>query len=132
MLDINAIQDIESTEIEIVHPKTKVSVGASITLAGPEHPARKKISFDRQRRIRADMSKHGRIKFSDPEADAEDEIHELAACTLGWKGIGENGKELPFSREAAERIYTACAWLREQVSAGLSDRENFIQDSGAG
>ena len=127
--DITAVQDVETATVDLVHPITKTPLGASVTIAGPEHPDRKKISFNRMRRIRAEMAKSGKIKFSDPETDAEEEIKELVACTLGWDGFMDNGQPLAFSKQNAEKLYTDLAWLREQVSSALNDRENFIKDS---
>lgn len=93
-----------------------------ITLAGPEHPDRKKRLHSRQRRMRAVLSKTGKLPMSDPEDDEADELDDLVACTLGWTGCS-----LPYSPQAARSLYadTKRSWLRTQVKTALEERELF-------
>ncbi|MER2537637.1 MAG: hypothetical protein ABTQ26_00195 [Azonexus sp.] len=131
MLNLSTITVITSATVEIKHPLTKAPLGAFIEIAGPEHPERKKLIFDRQRRLRATFAKKGRIDFADPVADVEEETELLVDCTIGWKGIGDGKTETPFTKAAAREIYTdpKLAWLRDQVKAEMDNQENFIQDS---
>ena len=131
MLDIASITEAAEAEIPLPHPVTKVPLGASITVAGPEHPKRKAIVFDRQRRIRARMQKTGRLQLDDPEKSEEDDIALLAACTLGWNGLEEDGIAIAFSEAAAAALYARpeLGWLRAQVMEAINDRENFIRGS---
>lgn len=129
MLDIQSIKTADSAEITLLHPATGEPLGASITIAGPEHPSRKRIIFALQRKIRAQAGKSSRRPGYDPEAEAEESIEHLAAMTLGWKGIADGGKEIIFSVDAAIKLYTDVAWIAEQVNTALIDRENFIVDS---
>lgn len=131
MLDIKNIIESQSAAIEIHHPITREPLGATITLAGPEHPKRKSIRFSLQRRVRAQIAKSGRAPMRDPEEDDAENIRLLAECTLGWYGIMDGGKEIPFSQEAAEELYgrPEMGWLREQLVAALDERENFIKGS---
>lgn len=130
MLDIKTITEAQSAEIEIRHPITKALLGASVTLAGPEHPKRKSIRFSLQRRVRAQLAKN-RTPVRDPEEDDAENIKLLAECTLGWKGIADDGVEIPFSMEAAAELYgrPEMGWLRDQLVTALDDRENFIAGS---
>lgn len=131
MLDIKTITESQSAEIDIRHPVTRELLGASVTLAGPEHPKRKAIRFGLQRRVRAQFAKSGRPALRDPEQDDTDNIKLLAECTLGWKGIAEDGKEIAFSEAAAAELYgrPEMGWLREQLVVALDERENFIKGS---
>ena len=128
MLDLSTIIDAGSADIALKHPVSGASLGATITVAGPEHPARKAIEFARQRKLRAAIAKSGKLEVTDPADDELDVIDKLAACTLGWSGITDAGAELPYSRDAAARLYAreGLGWLREQVLAGLNERERFI------
>lgn len=132
MFDINTVTESQSADIEITHPVTREPLGATITLAGPEHPKRKALRFQLQRRVRAQLAKSGRATQRDPEQDEEENIQLLAQCTLGWKGIADNGVEIPFSEAAAVDLYgrPEMGWLREQLVAALDERENFIRGSG--
>ncbi len=129
MFDIDSIQTLDSAKIELVHPVDGAPLGAQITVAGPEHPARKKLLYAMQRRLRAQASKVRKPGGFDPEADTEEAIDNLASITLGWQGIGANGKEIPFSAAAARDLYTSKPWIAEQINIALADRENFIVSS---
>ncbi len=134
MFDLNSIKEADSADIEILHPITRAPTGAKVTLMGPEHPARKRVQFDLQRKLRTTLAKKGRFDVGDPEEEERQEIDRLAAFTLGWQGIGVDGKEIAFSKEAAADLYAKpeMAWLRRQLQAGLGDLENFIRNSAGG
>lgn len=127
LLDIATIAELGEAEVEIKHPTTGAPTGATVTLAGPEHPKRKQLIFTRTRKLRAKFQKSGKVQLDDPEDEEVDGVAYLAACTLGWKKIGENGKEIPFTPQAAVDLYTRIGWLRAQVSLALEEKENFIQ-----
>lgn len=131
MFDIDAVTEQTSADVEVLHPVTRVPTGAVITLAGPEHPDRKKIQFDRQRKLRAKFAKKGRFDIVDPADEEDDEIEFLVGSTLGWKGFGKEGKPLEFSPAAARDLYgrPEMRWLRQQMLAALNDLENFIKSS---
>lgn len=133
MLDIDTVTEVAEATVEIKHPLTGAPTGATVTLAGPEHPKRKKIVYDRQRRMRVKFQKAGKLQFTDPEEEEQESIEYLAACTLGWNGIGSGGKEIKFSESAAEELYgkPEMAWLKAQISEALETRENFIGNSGS-
>jgi hypothetical protein len=131
MFDIGVIREASSADLELLHPLTRQKLGATITIAGPEHPQRKKILHERQRRLRAKFAKSQKLTFADPAEEDEDEIELLAACTLGWRGLNSEGAELQFSQQEARKLYSnpELAWLRAQVRAGLDDLELFIKPS---
>lgn len=123
-LNLEAYEDVTSAELKIKNPTTGAPTPMVITLAGPEHAERKRLTFAKQRRMRAALSKTGKIPVSDPEDDADEETDLLVVCTLGWIGAST-----PYSREAARKLYTdpKRQWLRDQVSAALNERELFTQ-----
>ncbi len=51
----------------------------------------------------------------------------LAICITGWRGLSENGVEIPFSKEAAIDLFMRYNWLRSQVDAFINERENFFK-----
>jgi hypothetical protein len=129
MFDINSIKDVTTAEVSLKHPLTGELLGATVTLAGPEHSTRKAIEFAKQRKLRAAVLKTGRVEASDPEEDILDAVEKLAACTLGWTGISEEGLPLEFSKAAAAKLYGAegNTWLRDQVFAAMDERSRFIK-----
>lgn len=128
LFDPLGIEDVPSAECTIKDPTTGAPTTMVITLAGPEHPDRKRRMFARQRRVRAEIAQHQRLPVVDPEEEEADEIEELVACTLGWKGA-----PMPYSPETARDLYAnpKRAWLRLQVRAFLDRREAFTRSSAA-
>lgn len=125
--DLDAFEDVASAELRIKNPKTGEPTPMVVTLAGPEHPDRKRIAFARQRNLRAKLAKTGKVPVSSPEEDEDDELELLVACTLGWSGAS-----VAYSRDEARRLYAdnKRRWLRDQVAAGLQERELFTQACG--
>mgnify|MGYP007044108457 CR=1 FL=1 len=66
---------------------------------------------------------------TDYEADKDKGIELLVSCTIGFRGIMFDGKEMPFTIENARKLYSyrGLRWLREQVDAAIIDLENFIK-----
>jgi hypothetical protein len=123
-LDLEAYEDVTSADVRIKDPTTGAPTPMVVTLAGPEHADRKRLAFARQRRMRAALSKTGKVPVSDPEDDEADELDTLVACTLGWSGAS-----VAYSRDEARRLYAdpKRRWLRDQVAAALQERELFTQ-----
>lgn len=129
MFKINSITDAVSAVVALKHPTTGEDLGATVTLAGPEHPKRKALDFARQRKQRAAFNKTGKIELPDPEDDAGDAVDTLTACTLAWDGLADDaGNPITFTPDAAASLYgdEAHGWLRTQLLQALNERERFI------
>lgn len=125
-LDILAFEDADSADLRIKHPVTGAPTTMVVQIAGPEHPLRRRLVLDRQRRLRAHLAKTGNMHISDPEDDAADDLELTVACTLGWRGAAQ-----PYTPAAARELYAdpKRRWLRDQVQAGLQDRALFMRSS---
>lgn len=128
MLDIETLTDLPTAEVAVLHPLTGAPTGAYLTLIGPEHPHRRELEFRQARRVRSRLIGE-KAEPDDENAARTDWIDQLAACTLGWRGIRENGQDIPFSAEAARDLYDRLGWLREQAGRALNKRELFIGGS---
>jgi hypothetical protein len=133
--DLDAIIDLTEARLPLKHPKTGAELTAYLVLAGPEHPLRKKLVFERQRTLRGRMQKTGEMHIEDPEEEAQVELEHTAACIVGWgdqvSGSGVitlGGRSLTYSPGAVSELM-ARAWIREQARAGLRQRDLFIADS---
>jgi hypothetical protein len=129
-LDLDDFQDVATGTLVLLNPKTQEPTSSTITLASKDHPARKQIDMTRTRKLRSAFNATGKMPVSDPVDDQEDETEYLVASTLGWN-ITQGGQPLPFSQEAARRLYTDATkqWLRAQVLAGINKTELFINSS---
>ena len=65
-------------------------------------------------------------KRPSPELLEQEGITLLAGVTKGWGGVVVGGEVIAFSPEAAKRLYTDYAWIREQVDEFVGERGNFL------
>jgi hypothetical protein len=132
MFELNSIRTALVATVALHHPVTGEPIGATVDLAGPEHPQRKAIQMAAERRARADKARGQHSHDDDPDERKAEAARTLAGYTLGWSGITEDGQPLAFSPEAALRLYSnpALAWLVDQIVEAFTNRANFIESSG--
>ena len=132
MLDLNvknlAAVSEAGYEFELLYPGFNEKTGAFVTVRGADSKvvraySRKKFA---EHQIREKMAKR-KGKDDDMSLDeAEDALIEATiGRVLGWRGISEDGVEVPFTAEAAERIFRAHEWIRTQVMDQSNDVTNF-------
>lgn len=56
-------------------------------------------------------------------------IEYLAAATVAWSGIKVDGEILECGRDEAKKLYRRFPFIRDQVSAFVDDRANFLKAS---
>lgn len=127
VFDFTEFEDTTTADVRIKNPTTGAPTPMVVTLAGPEHPDRKRIAFAKQRRMRAGLAKTGKLQVGDPEEDEAEELDLLVACTLGWQGA-----PVDYSAKAVRDLYSdpKRRWLRDQVQAALQERELFTRACG--
>lgn len=124
-------EDVLTAEMELKHPISGASTGMIFEIAGPEHPARKRLVQARQRVMRNELQKSGQIKLNDPTEDDQDELELLIACTLGWKNLVTRDSTIEFTPENVIALYSDPKknWVRTQVRKKLDEVELFIRRS---
>lgn len=115
----------DGAEMELLHPRTKQPLGAFITLRGKDSPSLRAY-ISRQQNDRLEKIRRG--KAINVEQQEKDNINLLAQATTGWRGMVEDGEELPFSVSEAARVYAEFPWIEEQADAFIGDRANFLPD----
>lgn len=116
----------EASVMTVTHPITGQEMTddngepVTITLLGAESTVLK--SELRKRAKKAIQSGKKNIDIEQVEREAADM---LAALTVSWTGLSENGEPLVFSKQAASEIYFKYSWLRDQVDSFVNDRQNF-------
>lgn len=125
MIDLDTIKSVDNAEVPILHPVTGEKTGAFVTLASPDHPARKQAIAAASRRLREAGDKQ--------DADLLDELTEasIAASVLGWRGIRMEGVDMEHSPQAALDLLKRpeMKWLRDQIGEQLARKANFIETS---
>ena len=126
--DLDSVEDLFAADYQVFNPETRLPTGAFFTLAGPEHPERKRIAMDLQRRLRASAGRFNQA-VPDPETDARESVKLLAKVTLGWRGIRKNGQEVPYSEAAAVELYSdpKRQWVVKQLLVAMNDQDLFIK-----
>ncbi len=130
-MSILAIKSVTSALVE-VKDETGAPSGVFFELAGPTHPKRKAIMLAQQRRLQQQLIKTGKMQLDDPAEQEQQTRENLAAFTLGWRGLTQpDGSPLPYSPEAARSLYEndEYAWLVDQLTAALTEKERFMRRS---
>lgn len=97
----------------------------SIKLLGQDSKAWRKMNRDFTRKKTSEMAKSRRRSVDFTMTD-EEKAEMVAACTIGWSGIEEDGQAIEFSQESAKDIYMKYSWIREQADEFIGDRANFF------
>jgi hypothetical protein len=132
-IDLTTIDTVkgsnEGFDVKIFHPGTLVDLDIVISVLGKDSDEFQKVTRSQQKRRLAKVSKGG-FRVNAPlsaEEIEQDGIDLLAACTVGWKGVIIDQKEIPFSKENAANLYVRFPWIKEQVDTAVGDRANFIK-----
>jgi hypothetical protein len=114
---------------ELKLPGTGEGTDAFITIRGDQSKtvkayARKKYAEFKLKETQA--RRRGKEAEDMTLEEAEDLAVEAAVVrVIGWKGIAENGKDVPFTKENAERIFKDHPWIREAVTEEAGQILNF-------
>lgn len=116
-------------EFELKLPGTGDPTGAFITVRGEMSKTVK--AFSRQK-FREFQLKEQQAKRRGKQAEeiTIEEAEEMAIESaimrvIAWRGITENGKEVLFTKENAEKVFTEHSWIRDQVMEESGQLLNF-------
>ena len=116
-------------EFELKLPGTGEGTGAFITIRGDQSKtvkayARKKYA---EFKLKEQQAKRRGKEAEDMTLDEAEElaIESAIVRVIDWKGLAENGKEIPFTKENAERIFKEHPFIREAVTEEAGQLLNF-------
>ena len=118
----------EGRELVIVDPATGLDTDIKILLAGGDSDLFQKMNDDLQLEFREKLKKNPQAALS-PQEDREKNYQRLARATLGWWNVKENGQDVPFSYEAAKRIYREYPVIYRQALNFVGAETNFLPNS---
>lgn len=104
---------------------------AKITVRGANSPAVKAFSRKVQAELKVrEQAAKRKGKEDDMNMDEAEEMLSRAAAVrvISWKGIAEEGKEIAFSKDEAERVLLKYPFIREQVLEESNNILNFRHD----
>lgn len=148
VIDLASLDTIKGSndgfDVRLYDPGTNEDIDIVISVLGQDSDEFQKVNRAQSKRRMAKVQKGGfrNTNISVEEVD-HNRIELLAACTTGWKTLAVkdekgdrievkptillDGKELEFSIDNAESLYTRFPWIREQVDVAIGDRANFIK-----
>ena len=115
-------------EFELLHPATGEGTEGFIKVRGEksrtvQNHARKVVTeMQKREKVAKGKNKEVELSIEDLEAMA---IERAIVRIISWKGITEEGVEVPFSKENAERILKDHPWIREAVMEASEELLNF-------
>lgn len=115
-------------EFELKMP-TGDSTGAFITVRGEESKTVKAFGRSKYKEFQQ-KQQQARRRGKDADDLTLEEAEDMAIDTavvrvMDWRGITDGGVAVPFSKEAAARIFKEHSWIREQVMEESSQILNF-------
>lgn len=129
VFDLSTMEDLEQAEVQLKRNGQPLPI--FVTLAGPEHPKRKRFAFDKQRKLRKQLAKTGKMEFGDPIEDEAEENDLLADCCLAWRGVVMGGQPVPCNKTEVLKLLEnkKLAWFRRSLKEAFDDGEAFIKVS---
>ena len=121
-------------DLNLIHPATGDEIKTDddelvvIKLLGTDSMIWRNKNRDLGRKRTAKVLR-SRNKDVDLMATDKETCEMLAACTLGWSNIEEDGEILEFSEDAAYKVYMKHLWIREQADVFINERANFFTSS---
>jgi len=116
-------------EFELKLPGTGEGTGVFITVRGDQSKTVK--AFGRKKysefKLREQQAKRRGKDVDDMTLEEAEELSVESAIVrvISWKNITENGKEVPFTKENAERIFKEYSWIKDQVMEEAGQLLNF-------
>jgi len=116
-------------EFELKLPGTGEGTGVFITVRGDQSKTVK--AFGRKKysefKLREQQAKRRGKEVEDMTLEEAEELSVESAIVrvIGWKNITENGKEVTFTKENAERIFKEYSWIKDQVMEEAGQLLNF-------
>lgn len=116
----------KGVDIYLKDVRTGAKTKAYITIQGSDSDAFQAFRLEKEREMVEKVQRKEEVKLS-TEENRKETIETLTRFTLGWYGLTEGGKPLPFTIENAKMLYTKYPAIREQIDRAMVDRTNFLK-----
>lgn len=113
----------EGVWIHLRHPVTGMELDTEFHVYGVDSDRFKAVNDRIVERRRRSTS----LLPDQKTRDAEN-MERLLECVDGWRHMEWEGKELPFSRDNLEMIYTRRRWVTQQIDIMMADRQHFLSE----
>ena len=127
VLNVSEVSE-SGIDIELVHPATGEGLDAWVRVRGKDS----RTVQNHARKVVNDMQKREKIaKGKNKDADLSiEELEDLSVDRavvriISWRGISEDGEDVPFTKENAARILKEHSWIKEAVFENSDELLNF-------
>lgn len=120
--DLSTRKPKDTISVPIFDPVDGSATGASVTISGRYSPQTRAAQFalaDRQRE-QATQDAQSAAVWDEKMLDL------MAACTIGFHELTDDGQPIPDGPIAARGVYVKYPWLREQVQAAFLEASDFF------
>lgn len=127
-MDLKSLQLSDTTTIQILHPKTQIPTGITITLQSADSEAvRARIRVTTNQRIQQAQIA-GKLVLTAEQREEESNAL-LCAAVCSWEGMVLDDEPLPCTPDNVRMILCspAYAWIRRQVDAAFGDQARFFE-----
>lgn len=121
-MDIASLSTLDVAECTILHPATGLPTDIKIQIHGRDSRKAREVTKARAQAIVKARAAGSVID----DSSIEDEATILADLAVGWEGVALDGKDLPFTRENAIKVFTMSAPIRNQLDNFSSRTANFL------
>jgi hypothetical protein len=130
MADIGALKTEDVGEI-VIKDNAGDPTDIVVRVCGPSHEKRVAYEKSQSREFLRDFNARGKARVPEnPDVLFRQETDRLLALTLDWENVEMNGERLTCTAENARLVYERRDLsIRDQVLAGLRDREVFTKSS---
>lgn len=128
-LNVSALADAGVT-VQLRHPATGEKLtndkgeAMTIVVAGSDSALFRGELKSRIRQANLNKKRKDELDIDDIEKRG---VELISKCTLSWSGLQMDGKDLPFSYQAAVKLYSEHGWIKEQVDAAMADRTELFK-----
>jgi hypothetical protein len=139
-LDLADCEALDTAELDVRHPATGEPTGWRITFAGPGHPqvvalsdrdARKRLREEREKEQARVNNRKWKAEDRSPEEVRAENVGYVVDRIVAWTPVRINGEDVPFSRDAAMRLFTdpRKGWLLNQAADFVLAEQTFFKRS---
>ena len=112
----------QGVEVRIKCPSTGEETDFYIKIIGPDSKEWRK--YDKAE-LRGLIERQGK-EFTAEEL-LEREIAKIESITIGWRGLTDDGKEVPFTKKACRKLYEDAPHVMDQVDVFAGKKVNFTK-----
>lgn len=113
--------------VDLLHPVTVQPTGIRFNVVGMDSKTYESAASDFNRELSQIEADTKLSKEQKEEAKLEASCKLWTRCTLGWEGLNENGKEMPFNTKDCHRIYRKYKGAREQIDKAIASRLRLFE-----